>query len=238
MVMRIDQTMVSYDPVSGEYMEEVPTLEEALTKYYNSRNNFLQYFHGVWITANSRLHLQEMLWKVGKDVVYCDTDSIKGMGNHDKDFEEKNQEIIKDVVSYGAYAEDSAGNIHYLGVWDNETKKGRYEEFKTLGAKKYVYKQNGKIKSTIAGVSKKIGADYFTKHGIDSFKVGTKITDSGHLTAYYNDEDIHQITVKGCTMTTASNVALINNSYKIGVTEEYSDLLLKGLEKILDIDYI
>jgi hypothetical protein len=58
------------------------------------------------------------------------------------------------------------------------------------------------------------------------------------LTAYYNDEDIHQITVKGCTMTTASNVALINNSYKIGVTEEYSDLLLKGLEKILDIDYI
>lgn len=238
MVMRIDQTFVSYNHVTGEYMEEVPTLDEALTKYYNSRNNFLQYFHGVWITANSRMHLQEMLWKVGKDVVYCDTDSIKGMGDHDKDFEEKNQEIIKEITEYGGYAEDKSGIIHYLGVWDNETAKGRYEEFKTLGAKKYVYKQNGKIKSTIAGVSKKVGSEFFTKHGINAFEVGTKITDSGHLTAYYNDEDIHEITVKKCKMTTASNVALINNSYKIGVTEEYTDLLLKGLEKILDIDYI
>lgn len=238
MVMRIDQTMIKYDPDTEEYMEEMPTLEEALTKYYNSRNNFLQYHHGVWITANSRLHLQEMLWTVGKDVVYCDTDSIKGMGDHTSDFDKKNEEIIKDITEYGGYAEDSAGNVHYLGVWDNETKKGLYTSFKTLGAKKYVYEQNGKIKSTIAGVNKKIGAEFFTKHGIDAFEIGTKITDSGHLTAYYNDTEVSTITVKGCTFTSGANVALINNSYKIGVTEEYTDLLLKGLEKILDIDYI
>lgn len=238
MVMRIDQTLVTYDADAQEYKEEVPTLEEALKKYYNSRNNFLQYHHGVWITANSRQHLQEMLWKIGHDTVYCDTDSIKGMGEHDKDFEDKNKDIIADITKYGGFAEDKNGEVHFLGVWDNETKKGRYEEFKTLGAKKYVYKQNGKVKSTIAGVSKKIGSEYFTINGIDSFAVGTKITDSGHLTAYYNDDDIHTIVVKGCRMTSGANVALINNSYKIGVTEEYSDLLLKGLEKIMDIDYI
>lgn len=238
MVMRVDQTLVSYDPYTEEYIEETPTLEEALKKYYSSRNNFLQYFHGVWITANSRLHLQTMLWKVGKDVVYCDTDSIKGMGDHDNDFESENSKIIKEITEYGGYARDKNGDIHYLGVWDNETKKARYEEFKTLGAKKYVYRQNGKVKSTIAGVSKKIGSEYFQEHGLDAFEVGTKITDSGHLTAYYNDDKVHKITVKGCTMTTGANVALINNSYKIGVTEEYADLLLKGLEKIIDIDYI
>lgn len=238
MVMRIDQSLVTYDPESGQYSAEVPTLEEALTKYYNSRNNFLQYFHGVWITANSRMHLQEMLWTVGKDVVYCDTDSIKGMGDHHKDFDTKNADIIEDITKYGGFAEDKNGGVHFLGVWDNETKKALYEDFKTLGAKKYVYKQDGKIKSTIAGVSKKIGAEYFTEHGIDAFEVGTKITDSGHLTAYYNDDEVHDIIVKGCKMTTGANVALINNSYKIGVTEEYSDLLLKGLENILDIDYI
>ena len=238
MVMRIDQTSVIWDSKNEKYIEEIPTLSEALTRYYNSRNNFLQYFHGVWITANSRLHLEEMLQKIGSDVVYCDTDSIKGMGDHDEDFNNKNTEIIKEVEKYGAYAHDKEGNIHYLGVWDNETKKGLYTEFKTLGAKKYVYCQNGKIKSTIAGVSKKVGADFFTKNGIDAFRIGTKITDSGHLTAYYNDVPIHKIKVKNCEMTTGANVALINNSYKIGVNDGYTDLLLKGLEKIRDIDYI
>lgn len=238
MVMRIDQSLVSYDPYTEEYFSETPSLEEALKKYYNSRNNFLQYFHGVWITANSRLHLQEMLWKIGSDVVYCDTDSIKGKGDHDNDFEIKNNEIIEEITRYGGYATDRKGDIHYLGIWDNETKNSRYEEFKTLGAKKYVYRQNGKVKSTIAGVSKKIGSEYFQKNGLDAFEVGTKITDSGHLTAYYNDDDVHTINIKGCIMTSGANVALINNSYKIGVTEEYSDLLLKGLEKIIDIDYI
>ena len=238
MVMRIDQTSVTYDPETEEYKEEIPSLSEALEKYYKSRNNFLQYFHGVWITANSRAHLQEMLWKVGSDVVYCDTDSIKGMGDHGKDFDNKNSEIIKEITEYGGYARDKKGDIHYLGVWDNETEKALYSEFKTLGAKKYVYRQNGKVKSTIAGVSKKVGSEFFQKNGIDSFEVGTKITDSGHLTAYYNDEEVHTITLKGCTMISGANVALINNSYKIGVTEEYTDLLLKGLEKILDIDYI
>ena len=160
------------------------------------------------------------------------------MGDHHEDFNNKNSEIIKEITEYGGYAYDKKGDIHYLGVWDNETEKALYSEFKTLGAKKYVYKQNGKVKSTIAGVSKKVGSEFFQKNGIDSFEVGTKITDSGHLTAYYNDEEIHTITVKGCTMTSGANVALINNSYKIGVTEEYTDLLLKGLEKILDIDYI
>ena len=238
MCMRIDHPLVNYNPIDGKYYEEKTTLEESIRKYYNSRNNFLQYYHGVWITAISREHLQDMLWTIGKDVVYCDTDSIKGRGEHDDDFQSKNTEIIKEITGYGGYAYDKKGDIHYLGVWDNETKENRYSEFRTLGAKKYVYRQGEKVKSTIAGVSKKVGSEFFTEHGVDAFRRNTKITDSGHLTAYYNDVDIHTITVKGCTMTSGANVALINNSYTIGVTEEYSDLLLKALEKIQDIDYI
>lgn len=236
MVMRIDKPEITYE--NGQYVTNTIPLDEALAKYYKSRNNFLSYQHGVWIAANSREHLQEMLWKVGKDVIYCDTDSIKGINNHDSEFEIVNKRIIEDDMKMGAYASDASGVVHYLGVWDNETKDKPYTSFSTLGAKKYIYEQDGKIKSTIAGVNKKAGAEYFKKHGLEAFKVGAKITDSGHLTAYYNDDEIHTIKIKGCTMTTASNVALINNSYTIGVTEEYSDLLLKGLENILDIDYI
>lgn len=232
MVMKIDQTCIRWDPVKKIYVDDTPDLEEALKKFYKSRNNFLRYDQGLFITAFARKQLREMLWKVGKDCIYCDTDSIKGVGDHLKDFEEMNKIRIQKAIDCGAYAEDKKGNPYYLGVWEYE---GAYEEFKTLGAKKYVYKQDGKIKSTIAGVSKKAGAEYFTIHGVDGLKRDAVITESGHLTAYYNDDEIHKLTIDHITFTTSSNVALVNNTYKIGVTEEYSDLLLKGIENIVDM---
>ena len=235
MVMRIDQELTEYDSISHEYSSTQPSLEEILTKFYKSYNSFLSYQHGVWITANSRKRLREMLWKVGNDVIYCDTDSIKYVGDHEADFQEKNKQIIKEAEEAGAYAETKSGKIKYMGVWDDD---GTYEEFKTLGAKKYVYSENGIIHSTIAGVSKKAGQKFFSTNGLDAFKIGNVIPDSGHLTAFYNDDNIHQITIKGCTFTTASNVALIDNTYTIGVTDEYLDLLEKALDKCQDIDYI
>ena len=235
MVMKIDQTMVRWDPVKKIYTDETPDLEAALAKFYKSRNNFLQYQQGLFITAAARLHLREMMWKVGKDCIYCDTDSIKGLGDHFNLFEEENIVLKEKALKTGAYAENKEGDIKYLGIWDNETKDHLYDEFKTLGAKKYVYRQGEKIVSTIAGVGKKAGAAYFKEHGVDGLEVGAVIPDSGHLTAYYNDDEIHKITVDHCTFTTSSNVALVNNTYKIGVTEEYVDLLLKGIENVVDM---
>ena len=235
MVMRIDQSEVSYNPVTNEYSVKAPDLEETLSKFYKSRNNFLSYQHGVWITANARMRLRIMLWKVGKDVVYCDTDSIKYIGKHEADFKERNEYLQSQAESAGAYAETADGRVKYMGVWEDD---GYYEEFKTLGAKKYVYRESGVIHSTIAGVSKSAGTRYFNEKGVDGFKIGATIRDSGHLTAYYNDEDIHSITVNGDTFTTASNVALIDNNYTIGVTNEYLDLLEKALAKQEDMDYI
>lgn len=240
-VMRIDQSEVKYNPSSGLYESSTPDLEETLDKFYKSRNNFLSYQHGVWITANARMRLRRMLWEVGEDVVYCDTDSIKYKGDHEEAFKKRNEEIIKQAEAAGAYAETLDGRIKYLGYWDDD---GFYPEFKTLGAKKYVYKEYDAkknkydIKSTIAGVSKKAGAKFFNEVGVDGFKIGETIKDSGHLTAYYNDDDIHTITVEGVTFTTASNVALIDGNYTIGVTTEYLDLLEKALAKQEDLDYI
>lgn len=235
MVMKIDQSEVKYNPYTGEYEVATPDLEETLSKFYKSRNNFLSYQHGVWITANARMRLRRMLWAVGSDVVYCDTDSIKYRGNHEDVFKARNEIIIKEAEAAGAYAETIDGRIKYLGFWDDD---GFYDEFKTLGAKKYVYKESGAIHSTIAGVSKKAGSEFFNKVGVNGFKIGETITNSGHLTAYYNDSDIHTITVNGDTFTTASNVAIIDNSYTIGVTTEYIDLLEKALAKQEDLDYI
>lgn len=237
MVMRIDQQVIKWDPIAKKYVPEEEPIQVMLDKFYKSRNNFLQYQHGIYITAASRLRLREMLWTVGRDVIYCDTDSIKGLGDHQKDFDTKNNELKQLAIDCGAYAENALGEVFYLGIWENETEKHLYDEFRTLGAKKYVYKIGDKVKSTIAGVNKKSGAEYFTKHGLEGFKVGAVITNSGHLTAFYNDEEnIKTITIKGCTFTTGSNVALVNNQYKIGVTDDYAEILLKGLANMYDIE--
>ena len=236
MVMRVDQTLIKWDPVKKIYVDDTPKLEEALANFYKSRNNFLQYQQGLFITAAARYHLREMMWKVGRDCIYCDTDSIKGVGDHFKLFEDENIKLKENALKMGAYAEDKDGNIKYLGIWENETSKHLYDEFKTLGAKKYVYRQGEKIVSTIAGVSKKAGEKYFKEHGVDGLTKDAVIEEAGHLTAYYNDDPgIYKITVDHCTFTTSSNVALVNGTYTIGVTEEYSDLLLKGIENIIDM---
>lgn len=232
MVMRIDQTNVKWDPVKKLYIDDTPDLAEALAKFYKSRNSFLSYQQGLFIPAAGRLQLRKMLWKVGSDSIYCDTDSIKGIGDHTADFEAENEYRRQLAIKHGAYAEDRNGNIKYLGEWEFEC---NYDRFCTLGAKKYAYEVEGKVKTTIAGVSKKAGAAFFQKHGLENFKAGAEVTDSGHLVAYYNDDEIHKITIDHCTFTTSSNVALVNGSYTLGVTGEYCDLLLKGIEKMVDM---
>lgn len=234
-VMRIDQSVVKWDPVKKIYTDDTPDLAEALAKFYKSRNSFLSYQQGLFVTASARMQLREMLWTVGGDAIYCDTDSIKGVGDHHAEFAKENEYRRKIAIENGAYAEDRNGNIKYLGVWEHETEGHPYEKFITLGAKKYAYQQDGKVKTTIAGVSKKAGAEFFNKHGLEAFKVDTKITESGHLVAYYNDDEIHEIVVDHCRFTTSSNVALVNGPYTLGVTGEYSELLLKGIEKMIDM---
>lgn len=232
---------ISYDNHTHEYVTTEITLEDAITKYYKSRNNFLRYQDAIYITAAARMQLRRMLWKIGEDVVYCDTDSIKFLGDHDHDFEEENIRLREIAIKYEAYADSSDGKRYYLGEWDNETKKGRYPDFKTLGAKKYLLSrmEDGEkiFYSTIAGVSKKAGHKFFNEAGMEAFKNGTTIPESGHLVAFYNNNGIHKITVDGCTFETASNIALVDDTYTIGLTDDYTYVLQQALENIFHLEY-
>ena len=236
MAQRIDHENVTYD--GHDFITNQVTLEEQIEKYYKSYNSFLSYQHGVWVTCHARRRLREMLTVIGRDVAYCDTDSIKCINGHQKDFEEKNKQLEKEAAAAGAYAADPDGVIRYMGTWEHETNKEKYSEFKTLGSKKYVYRQGDHVVSTIAGVKKTTGSKFFLMHGIDAFKNGTRIKNSGHLTAFYNDDEIHEIEIDGEKIETAANVALIDNTYTIGVTDEYLDLLEKALANQSEIYYI
>lgn len=221
-----------WEYIEGEYKIKDRSLEDKLDDFYKSRSNFLRYEQGIFVTANARRRLQEMLWTVGKDVIYVDTDSIKCRGDHTAEFEEVNRDMIRRAEELGFYADDPKGRRHYPGTWEYE---GQYSEFKTLGAKRYIVKEEkdgAQYQTTIAGVNKKAGAAFFREHGIDAFRDGCVIENAGHTDAYYNDDQIHQIEIDGRTITTASNVALKDGPYTLGLTGEYVDLLQKFVDNI------
>ena len=63
-------------------------LFELLEKY--NKKAFLCYQWGVWVTAWARYRLEEGLKIAGEKAVYCDTDSVKYVGNVDwKDYNKK-----------------------------------------------------------------------------------------------------------------------------------------------------
>lgn len=226
-------------------LEGTPT-QELLEKYY--KRCFTSYAWGVWVTAWARFELRRAIWKVGRFGVYCDTDSVKYIGEHD--FSDLNQTYLDN----NAFAIDKKGGKHYLGVYEYE---GTYKAFATLGAKKYVYRaQDDSLHITIAGVNKKKGAaELEAKGGISSFLLGirsdpstgeTIINDKGFIfydgggnELIYNMERTYfTLNIDGHTLDITRNVVIKDSTYQLGVSRDYK-LILEGIseEYLEDFDY-
>lgn len=214
----------------GEWIVNKPDTAEALARFYRSRNSFLYYAWGVWCTAYARKHLQELLDLTGEATIYCDTDSSKAVGADIEAIEKVNREIANLARERRAFA-TAGGENYYMGVYEHENEEP-IKEFKTLGAKKYAYVDTEGLHCTVSGVSKEKGAQELKT--IDNFRIGFVFRDAGGMELYYNDNvGIHQVTINGCTFTTASNVAMIDGTYTIGLTEEYAELIGVNIYEII-----
>lgn len=211
------------DEETGEWSTDDTNKAELLDKFYKSWNSFLPYQWGIFVTANARKQLQDGIDKVGLDTVYCDTDSIKYVNDHDKDFKELNDKINKSFYA------TRDGKDYLMGIWDSENQKGKYYEynqFKTLGAKKYAFTKQGKLGITVAGLAKKEGAKELAKKGgIKKFENGAVFVNSGRSSVYFNNEDIHTIIVEGVEIETASNIAIVETTYTLGITDTMLDII-------------
>lgn len=226
-VTNILNTEIEYH--DGEYTEKKMTeeeMKEALDKYYKNHRSFLNYSWGVFVTAYARRELEDGLNIAGLDTIYCDTDSVKYIGNHDREFEEYNIRLNKECEEKGIknYAEVN-GKRYYMGIFDKEH---GYDEFITLGAKKYAFIQNCKIGITVSGLSKKKGAEELEKKGgLRRFQRNEIFYNSGRTIAQYNSASVHDITVDGCTFSTASNLAIVDTTYTLGISDTMLDIIEK-----------
>lgn len=232
MLTDICRSEVVYNPTEeGEnpFTTERPNIEEALEKYYNNRTSFLPYQWGTWVTARCRERLQAAIDGLGSDMVYCDTDSAKYIGEHDLLFSQLNDKIREEAEAAPVRSTvDLNGERFELGVWE---KDAEYFSFKTLGAKKYAYtyEEDGDVHITVAGLGKNAGALWLNQHGkMDAFKVGTLIPEghSGRTVAKYNDllEPVEKL-YNGHRVITGSNVAIYDTTYHFSITDDYEELL-------------
>lgn len=118
-----------------------------------------------------------------------------------------------------------------MGVFESE---GCYERFKTLGAKKYVYEQNGKLHITIAGVNKKTGAEELGK--IENFEEGFTFYAAGGTESVYNDNIRIILNRDGHHLEIRDNIVIKPSMYTIGLTAEYK-AILNGLITIKYSDH-
>lgn len=199
-----------------------------LEDYYKSRNNFLSYQWGVFVTSFCRKNLQAAIDRFNKygtslDVVYCDTDSIKYLGNYDKVFKEINDEWLKKCKDSGIinYAQRD-NKKYYLGVYDFE---GTYQKFKTLGAKKYAFLKNDKYGITVSGLSKIKGAKELEKNGLEFFKNGSVFYDSGRTTVKFNNDKFHYLQIGNDKIINGSNVVILDTTYTLGISNTMLDII-------------
>lgn len=226
------QSPVKQSLIFSESEEDVFTVDESvsreklLTEY--NRTAFLPYQWGVWVTAWARYRLKEGINIVGDRYIYGDTDSVKYVIVNGDDieskFEEYNKKRIENSIRNNAYATDPKGHVHYMGVFEYEK---TYTEFSTLGAKKYVYREeDGTLHTTIAGVNKKYAPEELEEHGgISAFKVGFTFSKAGGTESVYNDVPFAEYDIDGHTIHIGQNVVIKPSTYTIGITEEYRRVL-------------
>lgn len=226
-------------------LEKVDVAEE-IESYNSSRNRFLFYAWGLWVTAYARKNLWTGIIAVGNDYVYSDTDSLKILNyeKHKKYINWFDNQIIKKMLKMCEYynidkkllnPKTKEGVEKMIGVWDFE---GTYQNFKTLGAKRYLTDENGKLSITVAGLSKQNGLQYLIeKAGGDNLKVFELFNDNLHIPAdrtgkmthtYIDEPDDLLITDylnRKTHVRTLSGVHLESCDFTLSIADEYKTFL-------------
>lgn len=176
MVEKVIRDNFSFDNVNG-FTKEKADIVNAVIEWNEKRNRFLFYPWGVWVTAHARYRLHDAIWAIGKDFRYCDTDSVKFIGNHDDYFSLVNQTAEQSVLACAQrngididfmIPKSPDGDRKVLGVWEKEWSGA---DFKTLGAKRYLIhftrerdiRKHGEWELTVAGTNKRGTLDYIQK---------------------------------------------------------------------------
>lgn len=238
---------------NGMWSTKNNDVECSIEKYNKNMQRFLFYAWGVWVTAYSRANLFEGILEFKDDYIYSDTDSIKckNLEKHLPYINSYNERIsnkIKKCLKHHnidtelSCPKTAEGISKPLGIWENE---GKYNRFKTLGSKRYIYEKNDDINITIAGVSKTQGKKWLKYKYKDNDTIFKNFKDElyfpseyeygsgcGKLCHTYIDTEMKGTLIDyngiAYEYLEKSGVHMENTDYTLGLAEEFL-LLLRGV---------
>lgn len=233
MVTKQDYTNIKW--TGAEWLEEPGN-------YGDDKNQFLLYQWGVWVTSYARYNLLSMVKKIGEDVVYCDTDSIKvkNAWRYLSFFEKDNTRINRLIVDCCKSRNINTNKLKGLGEWEHEHGGKPYSSFITWGAKRYM--ADGDV--TLSGFPKKIMykgdmvdhmdylAEKYNKSKLDLFKPPFKLNqeDSGKTVMKYHYSGkattvYYQYMGKNKSMTLNNWIYSAPTTFKMELGQDFEQLL-------------
>lgn len=246
-------TDFEFNAECSEFVASIPSTEDALSKHNNSRSRYLFYPWAAWVTAYSRYVLLMTMYDLidaGVTVMYCDTDSIyhkpspAAQGIIDRVNNEVRERLSAAMHYRWFYATDEEvedalapkdikGVRHHIGLFEVD---GHYDNFKTLGAKRYAVEKGDQFKITVAGLSK--GAASYIKEigGMDAFVNGLSVPTekSGRLTHTYSEETARNLIADYmgniCPMEQHGFIHLEPSPYVLTVSDDYTRFVQKAAE--------
>lgn len=253
---------VAMDPVRAifEFIAEdstfvatLPSIEDALSEHNNSRSRYLYYPWAAWVTAYSRYVLLMTMYDLidaGVTVMYCDTDSIyhKPSPAAQDIIDRVNNEVRERLSTAMHYRwfyatdqevedalapKDIKGVRHHIGLFEVD---GHYDNFKTLGAKRYVVEKGDEFKITVAGLSKNAASYIKENGGMEAFVDGLTVPaeKSGRLTHTYSDETAKNLITdymgNTCPMEQHGFIHLEPSPYVLTVSDDYTRFVQRVAE--------
>lgn len=236
-----------YDFIDIDFEEEQPFIEKAiktddevaaaLDRFYHSKNSFLPYQVGVFITALARYELYEYILAIGyKNVLYCDTDSIFYFKDDEveKRIEELNKIKNKQAESLDAYIVNDLGKKVYYDVFEAEDD---IYAFRGLHSKCYAYECYDKKQDEIILVSTIAGIPARTLVGFEDGKPKYTFREEelGNIDHLYDGFEFHVCTGTTCEYNITKPQIITINGHEI---ETAGGAIIKVLDDkvIADLD--
>ena len=190
-------------------------------------SDFLLYQWGVWVTAHARHVLLVAVSQLGDDILYCDTDSCKYVGDHTDLFDTLNNNITKDIIDMIGH--DTANKVKSIGLWDFE---GTCKEFITLGAKKYAWDNeptvSGVGKSAIKEETKRLGIS-MAEHFKNGFTMDEKHSCKNTVKYHWDTPTTYNYSNNGkeYTINIVNFIHMSETTFKMDMTPQYLSLCNK-----------
>ena len=227
--------------LNGDEWDVKQLTKEAVNSYLNKlfktnkfqKRYFLSYSWGIYVTAYARRNLWTCIESCDKDLLYCDTDSIFVLGEHDflwYDDSITNKLKIAcehyDIDFELTRPKAPNGKQKPLGIFTSED---RCTEFITLGAKRYCERRenDGELHLTVSGINKSAVA--LLENDISNFRDGFNFDKDAdcvtkRLTTYVTNMPV-TIWDDGYVSTYKKGINLRRNGYNLSMTDSYKELI-------------